>query len=139
MLGDHLLKGWSVTQGVIALSSGEAEFYGIVKGSSVGMGVQSVLGDLGFKCKLQVLTDSSAAKGIASRRGLGKVRHVEVNQLWVQEKVADGSIELSKVGGDVNIADSLTKHVGREILERHMLRTNQKVVGGRHNLMPSVV
>ena len=64
---------------------------------------------------------------------------MEVNQLWVQEKVADGSIELSKVGGDINIADSLTKHVGREILERHMLRTNQKVVGGRHNLMPSVV
>ena len=137
-LGEHVLKGWSVTQGVIALSSGEAEFYGIVKGSSVGMGVQSILGDLGSKVRLQVLTDSSAAKGIASRRGLGKVRHVEVNQLWVQEKVADGSIELSKVGGDVNIADSLTKHVGREILERHMKETNQSVVEGRHVLMPRI-
>merc|ERR1711895_351289 len=35
MLGEHLIKGWSVTQAVIALSSGEAEYYGIVKGSSV--------------------------------------------------------------------------------------------------------
>ena len=75
--------------------------------------------------KLQVLTDSSAAKGIASRRGLGKVRHVEVNQLWVQEKVADGSIELNKVGGEANLADALTKHVGREIIERHFEGTNQ--------------
>ena len=45
MFGNHLIKAWSVTQGVIALSSVEAEFYGIVKGGSVGMGIQSVLGD----------------------------------------------------------------------------------------------
>ena len=138
MIGAHAIKGWSVTQGVIALSSGEAEFYGIVKGSSVGMGVQSVLGDLGVKIKLQVLTDSSAAKGIASRRGLGKVRHVEVNQLWIQEKVADGSIELSKVSGEINLADALTKHVGRDVLERHLDETNQRLCEGRHVLMPLV-
>ena len=47
---------------MIALSSGEAEYYGIVKGSSVGMGVQSVLRNLGVNVKMQVLTDSSAAK-----------------------------------------------------------------------------
>ena len=63
------------------MSSGEAEYYGIVQGSSVGMGVQSVLRDLGLNVKLQVLTDSSAAKGIASQRGLGKVRHVEVSSV----------------------------------------------------------
>ena len=45
MLGTHLIKGWSVTQAVIALSSGEAEYYGIVKSSSVGLGVRSVLSD----------------------------------------------------------------------------------------------
>ena len=137
-LGDHAFKGWSVTQGVIALSSGEAEFYGIVKGSSVGMGIQSVLGDMGFKLKLQVLIDSSAAKGIASRRGLGKVRHIEVHQLWVQEKVADGSIELNKVSGKANLADALAKHVGRQILERHFEATNQMLIEGRHALMPHV-
>ena len=138
MLGEHLIKSWSVTQGVIALSSGEAEYYGIVKGSSVGMGVQSVLGDLNIKCKLQVLTDSSAAKGIASRRGLGKVRHIEVNQLWVQEKVAEGAIELHKIQGDKNLADSLTKHVGREIIDMHMEGTHQVISEGRHQIMPMI-
>ena len=138
MFGNHLIKAWSVTQGVIALSSGEAEFYGIVKGSSVGMGIQSVMGDLSIGVKLQVLTDSSAAKGIASRRGLGKVRHIEVNQLWVQEKVAIGAIEQNKVPGEVHVADSLTKHVGREMIDRHMENTNQSIVEGRHKLMPSV-
>ena len=138
MIGEHMIKGWSLTQGVIALSSGEAEYYGILKGSSVGMGVRSVMNDLGISMRLQILTDSAAAKGIASRRGLGKVRHIEVNQLWIQERVADGSIELMKVSGDVNLADSMTKHVGREIIEHHMRETNQSIIGGRHDIMPRV-
>ena len=36
MLGSHMIKGWSTTQSVIALSSGEAEYYGLVRGSSIG-------------------------------------------------------------------------------------------------------
>ena len=109
--GSHKVKAWSVTQAIIALSSGEAEFYGIVKGSSVGLGIQSVLRNLGCNVKLPVCTDASAAKGIASRRGLGKVRHIEVNQLWIQERVASGDIEVIKVDGSSNLADALTKHV----------------------------
>ena len=108
MLGNHLIKGWSVIQAVIALSSGEAEYYGIGKGSSVGLGIRSVLGDLGCNTRLVVNTDSSAAKGMASRKGLGKVRHVEVNQVRVQEKVGSGEVELKKVNGQSNLADALT-------------------------------
>ena len=82
---------------MIALSSGEAEYYGIVKGASSGMGLTSVLQDLGHKVNVVVHTDSSAAKSLSSRKGLGKARHIEVNQLWVQEKVSEGVLELRKV------------------------------------------
>ena len=40
MLGQHMIKSWSSTQSVIALSSGEAEYYSMVKGGSIGLGVQ---------------------------------------------------------------------------------------------------
>ena len=93
---------------------------------------------MGVKYKLQVLTDSSAAKGIASRRGLGKVRHIEVNQLWVSEKVADGTVDLLKISGEDNLADAMTKHVGRDILEKHLWRTSQSISGGRHKIMPCI-
>ena len=63
----------------------------------MAMGVQSVLRDLGYEVKIRIRTDASAAKGIASRRGLGKVRHIEVSQLWLQEKVTTGAIEVMKV------------------------------------------
>ena len=38
MLGDHTLRFWSSTQKVIALSSGEAEYYGCVRAAAEGMG-----------------------------------------------------------------------------------------------------
>ena len=48
-LGDRCLKSWSTTQAVTALSSGEAEFYGIVKGSAVLLGMISIAQDLGMR------------------------------------------------------------------------------------------
>ena len=62
---------------MIALSSGEAEYYGMVKAASVGSGMQSVLRDFEINLKLILKSDASAATSIASRRGLGTVRHIE--------------------------------------------------------------
>jgi len=56
-----------------------------------------------------LLVDSSAAKSIASRTGLGKLRHLEIKFLWLQECVRIGKVVLSKVRGDINPADVLTK------------------------------
>ena len=47
LLGTHLIKSWSSTQGNIALSSGEAELYGVVKGACEGLGVSTLLNDFG--------------------------------------------------------------------------------------------
>ncbi len=65
--GKHCIKSWSTTQSVIALSSGEAEYYGIVRGGSVLLGAISMARDLGIETKGQIHTDSTAAKGIANR------------------------------------------------------------------------
>ena len=138
MLGKHLIKSWSSTQDGIALSSGEAEYYGLVKGASVAMGVRSMHREMGLDIRIRVNTDASAAKGIASRRGLGKIRHVEVHQLWVQDKVAEGEIEVRKVEGKSNLADLLTKHCTSEDIRVHMHHTCQDYMPGRHALMPQV-
>ena len=34
--GKHMIKSWSSTQQVMALSSGEAELYGMLKGATQG-------------------------------------------------------------------------------------------------------
>ena len=137
MWGEHIIKSWSTTQSVIALSSGEAEYYGMVKGASVGLGIQSVLRDFGIRVKLTLNSDASAAIAIASRRGLGTLRHIEVCQLWLQEKVRSGEVKVVKVGTDENVADSLTKYVSSEILRKHMRVTGQLAREGRHRLAPA--
>ena len=90
MIGDHCIKTWSINQSVIALSSGEAEFYALTKASAMAMGARALLEDLGITLKIRVLTDATTGKAIASRRGLGKVRHIATHELWIQDKVMRG-------------------------------------------------
>ena len=138
MFGRHMIKSWSTTQNVVALSSGEAEYYGLVKGGAMGIGFKNMMSEMGVTLGIRLKTDASAAKGIASRRGMGKVLHIEVNQLWLQDKVATGDIKVEKIDGVKNIADQLTKYVGREGIVFHMEKTSQKIFTGRHLLMPNV-
>ena len=110
ILGTHAVKSWSSTQASVALSSGEAEFNGVVRGAGVGLGYQSLLRDLGVNVGLRVWTDSSAAIGICTRQGLGKLRHLDTHTLWIQQAVRSKRVDLRKVAGEVNPADLFTKH-----------------------------
>ena len=85
-----------------------------------------------------IRTDASAAKGIATRKGLGKVRHIEVNQLWLQDRVAVGEIEIVKVKGENNLADALTKHVEGDELRKHCAWVGIAISKDRHEIMPGM-
>ena len=67
--------------------------------------------DFGLKVPLRLWSDSSAALGISKRSGLGKLRHLDTQTLWLQEKVRMGALEVRKVRGEVNPADLFTKHL----------------------------
>jgi hypothetical protein len=103
------VKSWSSTQASVAQSSGEAEYYSLARAAAEGLGVQALMQDLGWAAVVRVWVDSSAAKSIASRIGLGKIRHMEVKFLWIQEKVKNKKIQIRKIRGDSNPADNLTK------------------------------
>ena len=132
MLGSHTIKTWSSTQSSVSLSSGEAEFNGVVRGSGAGLGYRSLLGDLGQDLPLRVWTDSSAALGICSRQGLGKLRHLDTHTLWVQLAVRSGQVDLRKIDGEVHPADLFTKHsISREKLMALTRLFGSEFRGGR--------
>ena len=110
----------------------------MVKAISQGIGVRNLLSDMGITVSIQINTDASAAKAIASRRGCGRIRHIDVATLWVQEKVANGEVSIRKVAGAENLADILTKHVDRNILDRHLKSMGFERCIGRHSIMPKV-
>ena len=126
------------TQSLIATSIAEAEYYGIVKAASVGLGIQATLADIGFKFDLEVITDASAAKAIASRLGLGKTRHISVHYLWVQERVKRGDLVIKKCWGGENPADLLTKYLNRNLIEKNLLLFGMKVREGRAASAPAI-
>ena len=103
------VKHWSRTQKTRALSSGEAEYAALVSGCAEGLGFVLLGVDLGYEIKLRVHMDAEAGKGVAARRGLGKMKHVELKYLWVQDVVKEGRLKLLKIHTDVNPADHLTK------------------------------
>ena len=109
MLGAHMLKAWSSTQPTITLSSGEAELHGVARASAAGLGMLALLADFGAKLPMMVWTDSTASIDICKRQGLGKVRHLAVQDLWVQQRVRAGDFELYKILGERNPADLFTK------------------------------
>ena len=99
----------------------------MVRGSSIGIGVKGLFEDLGITVRIRTNTDSSAALGLSKRRGLGKVRHMELNQLWLQDKVAKNEVEIRKVKGEDNVVDALTKHLEARKIEQHMEDTGQRI------------
>ena len=131
MLGEHLIKSWSNAQSVVALSSGEAEFYAVLRGAAQTKGLMSMLMDFGLQLDGMIRTDASAALGMAHRQGLGKTRHIEVQYLWIQEEIQRETLAMKKVGTDENMADLLTKSLKPETMLRHMEALGIEVEAGR--------
>ena len=101
----------SSTQSVRALSTGEAEFYAITKGSAHSLHSQAILKGFGVTVEAVVLSDASAGTGVASRQGCGRLKHLEVKWLWVREKVSEKALRLRKHRRETNTADFATKNL----------------------------
>ena len=131
-----MIKTYSRQQKVIALSSAEAELYAMVAASAESLAIIAYAEDLGTRMGGEVYVDSSAALGISQRCGIGKVRHLRTQGLWVQEARLTGRLAYRKVLGAKNPADVLTKHAPAELLQKHLETLCVEVRGGRAETAP---
>ena len=137
-IGEHTIKSWCRQQKVVALSSAEAELYAMVMASAEALAIVGYAADLGMQLGCEILADSSAALGIAQRAGVGKVRHLRTQGLWVQEVRASGRVNYKKVLGTKNPADLLTKHLAGEVIDKHVEAIGQEFRGGRAEAAPTI-
>ena len=114
------IKNRSTMQPTIALSSGEAELTAFVKGS--------LACDMGLELTLVVVVDSSAAVEMVNRSGVGRVRHLDVKDLWVQERVKRGFFTIVRVPGDSNPADVATQPLAVAELQDKISLVNAHIV-----------
>ena len=100
---------FSVSKPLVALSSGEAEFYGIVRAVATSKQTSQILEQLGMQLEVTIASDSSAARGICTRTGSRKVRHISIKELWMQEAYRKKEFQLVSVDTLLNWADIGTK------------------------------
>ena len=91
------------------------------------------------KLTLKIRTVSSAAKGFATRRGLGRQRHVSTRFLWLQDKVSEGELNVVKVCTADQLADFLIKPVTARWLAEKSPELGLKFRGGRSSLQRGLV
>ena len=118
-----MVKAWSRTQDAITLSSAEAELVALGKLAMEVLGVRSMCEEWRLSEPGQVsrlFADSSAALSIAKRQGAGKMRHINVKSLWLQEKAVQRILAYDKVRGEDNPSDGLTAHVKRELIDKYL-------------------
>ena len=83
-----------------------------------------------------MLGDASAALAVIARRGVGRIRHLDTNLLWVQEKAASGQIKYTKVDGTLNVSDLFTKALNWQDIERHVEAMGLEFRQGRADHAP---
>ena len=91
-----------------------------------------------FEVSGEIRSDASAALGIIGRTGLGKLRHLDTNFLWIQQVSAEKKLKFGKVDGKENVADIMTKNVPKELAVEHCSRMNMEKREGRHPKAPEL-
>ena len=110
----NLIEARVRSQKSIALSSGESEFVAIIGGCSEGLFLRHLAQFMGYGvAKLRSRSDSSAARGMCVREGVGRVRHIDAGMFWIQQRVQAREIEVKAVPTAINPADIGTKSLGR--------------------------
>ena len=94
MIRGHFLKGWARTQNHVTMSSAEAELIALVKCTAELLGRRSMMKDWGRDSCGVVYADSSATLAVANRKGSGKLQHINVSSLWIQEGQDREDLEL---------------------------------------------
>ena len=86
-------------------------------GAAEASGLRDLLTDIGLPATIRLRSDSTAAMGAATRQGLGRMKHVQVRDLALQQWIADGRLTLQKVASSAHAADLLTMHVSQNVLQ----------------------
>ena len=63
---------------------------------------------------------------------------VHVSDLWVQDRVRRGDFMLSKIPGADNVADLMTKHIPRDVMQKHMRAMGLHAEDGRASSAPTL-
>ena len=131
--GSHLIKMWCKTQAVVAFISAEAELYGLSESVCRNNGTHIDVQRPRHAYEWSGTGDASAALAIVVRR-LGKLRPLDTNYLWIQEKAAKDDLNFKKVAGIDNGADLFTKTLSWNEIQSHIHKLSSQFIPDEVNV-----
>ena len=104
------------------------------------IGVKALAQDIGIELSGPpvINSDASVAIGIGNHIGSDKVRHIEVTQLWLQDKVSREVFVLGNIKTYKNLADALTKGVAATAIQRHLDGVRVELRNDMHQIAPEL-
>ena len=115
-----LVHFYSRTQKQTAMSSCEAEFISVATGVSETVYLKRVVDFLwGEEPEVEIYCDSSSARQLAKKKGVGNIRHLDLKLLFAQRMLEEKLFVLKPIAGVSNPSDLLTKAVDRQTLEKY--------------------
>ena len=109
MYGGVLLNSWARTQQCVALSTAESELIALGVATQEAQLAQHTLQELGVPAEVRLYSGSLAARAVCAKRGAGRMKHVAVQQLRLQDEVRENRIQIRRVETVLNLADLFTK------------------------------
>jgi hypothetical protein len=125
----------STKQKIVSLSTAEAEYCALADACRALLALLNFLDEVGIKVKtpVDVYCDSRSGKAIAESPGLKRrSKHIAIRHHFVRDLVAEGRIKLRHIPSEENVADLLTKPLGKTLFSRHagVLMVKHGVRGG---------
>ena len=110
----------------------------MVHRGSEGLGTRAMGQDFGLDLRPHLYVDASAAICIAQRKGLGKVRHLDTQSLWIQDALREKRLHLHKVPGAENPGDMMTKALDAKTLDKLVEKVGMLQLEGRAKSAPQL-
>ena len=119
--GGCLVYSSSRTQKIVSLPSAESETYAAASAVMDAILIRTILcWVLQVRILMYFYLDSSAARGVLSRKGVGRLRHLSCRVLWLQNLVGEKMLQVKAFFRTINPADVSTKRLSIARLESLM-------------------
>lgn len=115
-LNGNVVTWMDITKTVVSLSSCEAEYIAAASAACQGVWLSRLIADLTCENvqKFKLLMDSKSALELSKNPVYHEQsKHIDTRYHYIRECVSDGIAEVEHIGTDRQLADVLTKPLGR--------------------------
>jgi histone deacetylase 1/2 len=134
-----VLQQFSKTQSTLSQSSGESELVALYQGVSAAVGIQHLIEEIAWESLPQVglvaQCDSTAAISSCLRLGVGRIKHLELKYLWLQDMIRSRALRISYIASRLNKADLLTKPLPKAEFEKKVALGGLKSAEGHVHMI----